>query len=129
MLFSRTINRLLSFETKELGRGTSIREIDAAEQRLHVKLSESYKAFLQRFGWGGVEHIQLCGLGEGVPDYLNLVYVTESERADAEPQLPSYLVPLMNDGAGNHYCLDTRRYREGECPVVFWDHELGGEPT
>ena len=38
--------------------------------------------------------------------------------------MPEYLVPVMNDGAGNHYCLDdTSRLDGGECPVVFWDHE------
>jgi hypothetical protein len=29
---------------------------------------------------------------------------------------------MMNDGAGNHYCLDSSK-KGG--PVVFWDHELG----
>ena len=29
----------------------------------------------------------------------------------------------MNDGFGNHYCLDVSRMENGVCPVVFWDHE------
>jgi len=29
----------------------------------------------------------------------------------------------MNDGAGNHDCLDTRQVKDGDCPVVLWDHE------
>jgi hypothetical protein len=31
----------------------------------------------------------------------------------------------MNDGFGNHYCLDTGSLHDGECPEVFWDHEKG----
>lgn len=45
------------------------------------------------------------------------------ERTEMHPALPPYLVPLMNDGGGNLYCLDSRR--EGEPPVVLWNHEAG----
>ncbi|QRK09499.1 SMI1/KNR4 family protein [Archangium violaceum] len=39
------------------------------------------------------------------------------------PALPRHLIPLMNDGGDNLYCLDSRR--EGEPPVVFWDPTAG----
>ena len=42
-----------------------------------------------------------------------------------EPALLSNLVPVMSDGAGNHYCLNTSVMQNGECPVIFWDHEQG----
>jgi len=37
--------------------------------------------------------------------------------------MPHRLIPLMNDGSGNHECLDTSKIKDGDCPVVFWDHE------
>ncbi|CAN5884843.1 hypothetical protein BH11MYX4_BH11MYX4_03280 [soil metagenome] len=37
-------------------------------------------------------------------------------------KLPVSLVPIMNDGGGNLYCLDSR---SAEPSVVFWDHEAG----
>lgn len=69
-------------------------------------------------------HWDVFGLGFDVPPYLDLVRVTQSERAEAVPALPEHLVPLMNDGAGNHHALDTSS-PSNDPPVVFWDHEFG----
>jgi hypothetical protein len=60
-----------------------------------------------------------------VPPWLNLVEMTRSEREQMRPALPHHLIPLMNDGGGNLYCLDSRG--AGEPPVVFWDHEAGDQ--
>jgi cell wall assembly regulator SMI1 len=110
---------------KLLGHGANQADISSAEAALGTKLPESYKAFLREFGWGGVDSWNLFGVGVGVPNYLHLVRVTESERTEAHPHIPPPLIPVMNDGFGNHYCLDTRSLHDGECPVVFWDHEQG----
>src|SRR5690606_34389975 len=37
------------------------------------------------------------------------------------------VIPISPDGRGGCYCLDTSRMDNGECPVVYWDHELIGE--
>jgi hypothetical protein len=91
---------------------------------LDVELPASYKEFLRQFGWGGVGSIELFGLGMDVPDHLHLIKMAKSEREECEPNIPPHLIPLRNDGFGNHDCLDTRELYEGECPVVFWNHEL-----
>ena len=119
------IRRLRSFRQAEFGRGATLQEIELAEQQLGVEFLRSYKAFLEQFGWASLEGLELYGLGEDVPVYLDLVKVTLSERTQMWPRLPSRLLPLMNDGAGNHYCLDVESGEQGECPVVFWDHNLG----
>ena len=118
-------NKLLEFENKEFGKGASLDEIKLAQVELSVRFPDSYIAFLRQFGWGRVAHFELYGLGTDVPPYLDLVRVTCSEREEMEPRLKMYLIPIMNDGGGNHYCLDSTRLENGECPVVFWDHELG----
>jgi len=100
-------------------------EIELAEERLGVELPVSHKEFLERFGWASLEGLELYGLGEDVPAFLDLVEVTLSERTDMRSRLPQRLVPLMNDGAGNHYCLYAMSRQQGECPVVYWDHDLG----
>ncbi len=125
MKFDRLNERLHRFEKKKFGRGASEAEIKDAERILGVMLSASYRRFLRDFGWGGVEHLEIFGLGSDAPHYLNLINMTLRERIEMEPAIPNHLVPLMNDGAGNHYCLDTRQMKKGEGPVVFWDHELG----
>jgi cell wall assembly regulator SMI1 len=117
--------RLRAYDEKQFGRGATAEQIMEAEQTLKVAFPESYRAFLRDFGWGGVGHIEIFGLGDDVPAYLDLISVTRSERTEMRPQMPTFLIPIMNDGAGNHYCLDTRQFFERECAVVFWDHELG----
>jgi cell wall assembly regulator SMI1 len=119
------IRRLHSFRQVEFGRGATPQEIVLAEQQLEVEFPRSYMAFLEQFGWASLEGLELYGLGEDVPAYLDLVKVTVSERTEMRPRLPNHLVPLMNDGAGNHYCLEFESREQGECPVVFWDHNLG----
>lgn len=123
MSFDELAKRLQRHPSKHLGRGVEEAEIDAASARLGVPLTGGYRLFLRRFGWGGVGSFELFGLGAEVPPYSNLTEMTRSEREEMHPALPAHLVPLMNDGGGNHYCLDTRG--SGEPPVVFWDHEAG----
>jgi RHS repeat-associated protein len=74
-------------------------------------------------GWAESSQCSLYGLGKDVPGHLELVRITNEERGLADPQLPFELIPIMNDGAGNHYCLDTSKMQDSECPVVFFDHE------
>jgi len=120
MTFDELARRLELSSSKTLGLGASEDDILAASTRLGVNLAGGYRRFLQRFGWGGVGSFELFGLGSDVPPYLDLVAVTESERTEMEPALPAYLIPLMNDGGGNLYCIDSKA--EGEPTVVFWDH-------
>ena len=129
MKFDTIQRRLKAYEHAEFGLGATDDEIDKAESVLGTPLRGSYRAFLETFGWGGVEDIEIFGLGADVPNYLNLVAVAESERTEAQPQLPSHLVPVTNDGGGNLYCLDASEpYRE-EFPVVFWDHDRQSSQT
>ena len=125
-LSAKLIRGLHSFRQAEFGRGATPQQIELAEQQLGVEFPRSYKVFLELLGWASLEGLELYGLGEDVPAYLDLVKVTLSERTEMRPRLPSRLLPLMNDGAGNHYCLDVGLHEQGECPpVVFWDHNLG----
>ena len=123
MSISDMTNRLLAFNDKQCGRGATPEDIAAAERILGVSFTESYRHFLSDFGWGRFSHQELYGLGSDVPSYADLIRNTLVERSEMEPSLPSHLIPVMNDGAGNHYCLDTAIVKNGENPVVFWDHE------
>ena len=55
--------------------------------------------------------------------FWNVVFITKSERSEVEPRMPVPLVPFNPDGMGNHWCLNTTLIHDGECPVVFWDHD------
>ena len=125
MTFDQLARKLEATPSKAFGQGASAEDVRVASARLGVSLLGGYRRFLERFGWGGVGSFELYGLGSDVPRYLDLVSVTESERTQMSPALPAHLIPLMNDGAGNLYCLDSRT--AGEPLIVFWDHEAGEE--
>lgn len=123
MEFTQVKQQLRFHPVQSFGKGATTADIQYAEKRLHVTLPTSYKQFLLEFGWGGIEDFEVFGVGQGCPKYLDVVKVTESERYEMEPSLKRDLVAILNDGFGNHYCLDTGKMSQGECPVVFWDHE------
>ncbi len=37
---------------------------------------------------------------------------------------PKSHVPVADDGRGGYFAIDTTRTKEGDCPVVYFDHEL-----
>lgn len=109
-----------------VGRGASDVEICHAEALLALRIPEDYRWFLTEFGWGGAGSWELFGLGVDVPSFLDLVKITQSERSDMRPRLQRHLLPIMNDGGGNLYCLDTSM----DAPsVVFWDHTQNEDQT
>jgi hypothetical protein len=120
--FERLRHLLESRLDRQLGKGASEPEIIVAEKRLGIGLHGEYRDFLRTFGWGGAADIEIFGLGADVPPYLDVVRIAESERTEMATNLPVALVPIMNDGGGNLYCIDTR---SDEPTVVFWDHEAG----
>jgi hypothetical protein len=123
MTFDELSELMESNPAKRFGQGVRDTEINTSSAELGVELTGGYRLFLKRFGWGGVGSIELFGLGVDVPPYLSLTAMARSEREEMSPALPARLIPLMNDGGGNLYCLDVRV--SGEPPVVFWDHTAG----
>lgn len=123
MSISEMFSRINLLVNKECGGGASDQEIADAERAIGVRFPQSYKAFLLRFGWAEFYCDTLYGLGADVPLGFTLVRNALCERHEAHPHIPLHLIPIMNDGAGNNYCLDTSRLHDDECPVVFWDHE------
>ena len=119
------ILELISSPNASIGFGCSETEIEFACQTLSTSLPIDYIAFLKAVGWGGRAHWEFYGAGDGVPLELDLISETQLERTDFLPNIPMHLIPIMADGGGNHYCLDTNAIENGYCPVVFWDHDLG----
>jgi hypothetical protein len=120
MTFEELKTILMRSGPLEVGKGATSSAIEAAERLLGVSIRGDYRRFVEEYGWGGVGYIELYGLGHDVPQHLNLVDITMSERTEMSPRLRSDLLPIMNDGGGNLYCLATQT--EGPA-VVFWDHE------
>ncbi|WP_435009588.1 SMI1/KNR4 family protein [Tundrisphaera lichenicola] len=107
----------------QIGTGAAPSEIELAQQKLNVVFPDDYKDFLLKFGRAKLKYDHVHGIGYGVPDLANVVLNTIDERDDFEPLLPNHLIPVMNDGSGNHFCIDINKSRHGISPIVFWDHE------
>ena len=122
MLDERLIAKLRHDESAIFGNGADDIEIARAEELLELSFPASYRQFMQQFGWGGVGDLEIFGLGADVPPFLNVVYLTKSERTEAQPPLQKTLLPICNDGFGNLFCIDTTEWRPNK-PVVFWNHE------
>lgn len=102
----------------KLGFGAPADAIEGAEHALRVCFPPALREYLTRFGWLQAGHRDFFGLGPGIPPYLDLVRMTSSEREDVGCPIPHHLVPVLNDGGGNHYCVSPTG------GVVFWDHTL-----
>lgn len=127
MDWSAPVPALGQVEDAEVGVLAGAEVIADAERRLGVAFPASYRAFLATLGWIEGANVQVNGLGDGVPSDLNLILETERERTDLRPFIPTHLISIWNDGTGSHYCLDLARARDGDCPVVYWEHELDGD--
>lgn len=113
----------------EVGSGASEETIADAERLLGCRIGGGYRLFLLRFGWARLFSLEVYGLGADAPDYLDLIRITLSERTEMHPTLPPALLPLLNDGAGNLFCLDTANSNEGESQVVLWVHDRAADQT
>jgi hypothetical protein len=70
--------------------------------QIGVAFSRSYCAFLQRYGWARLGFDTIFGLGEAsMARHRDVRHISESERSEMFP----------------------RTTKEGEHPVVFWNHE------
>ncbi|WP_437876215.1 SMI1/KNR4 family protein [Sorangium sp. So ce513] len=106
-----------------MGTGCDESLVSYAERALGVTFPSALRDYLIRFGHLELGHFEMFGLGEDLPDYLDLVKMTRSERTDTGCPIRSDLVPLLNDGGGNLYCIGTTGAAAGS--VFFWDHERG----
>lgn len=106
-----------------VGTGASDLSVAAAERALGLVFPRSLREYLRRFGHLVIGHFELFGLGEGIPPFLDLVKMTQCERTESGCPVPVDLVPLLNDGGGNLYCIGTRGASTGK--IYFWDHEAG----
>lgn len=104
------------------GGGQSVSLIEEAEKVLGLTFPKSYKMFLQKYGYGGVNSFDIDGITSYKPEgssYGGVVWSVLERRKKFN--YPAYLIPIYDVGEGTAYCLDTSQMNaEGECPVVAW---------
>jgi hypothetical protein len=110
---------LIRTRADEIGSGCAAEELDVV-RALFGSLPADYAAYLTDFGWFTVSSHEVIGFGGDLPPHLDVVEVTTWERTQAQPALANHLLPLENNGAGDHYCIDLS---VSSAPVVFWSHD------
>jgi hypothetical protein len=108
----------------DIGSGATREEIDRAAGVLGFRFPADFVDFLADIGWVDNRVGCFLGLGADVHSALDVVRVCLSERREAFPPPPDRLLPLLNDGSGNYYCLNVPDSAERpSAEVVFWEHE------
>lgn len=105
-------------------------DLDRLESILGLRFPPSYRAFLRYRHFytlteGGVR-VQEHVVGRWDTELLSLYESWDPDRIVGVGLIPFGSETFMDAGP---VCFDTRRrLQDGECPVVFWDHEwIGGE--
>lgn len=119
------ILRLKSSRAVRVHRGASSSDIAALCNCFVPIISTDYLRYVSECGWAEIGGDILYGLGPDATQAENVLEAIRFERATLNPMRDD-LVPLMPDGAGNHYCLDlSDQYgkRNGHYPIVLWSHD------
>lgn len=116
--------KLASIAEPRASRPPTPEELAATESYLGAPLPPSFKVFLAKAGCYKLRFWETFWVGDDSLGYRNIIEANRSEREDADPALPPFLITFRNNGMGDQLCFDTRsKSATGEYPVVLWDHE------
>lgn len=90
--------------------------ISIAEERLGLRFPDSFREYLNRWGWVSFGPNEYFGLGQ---EFKDIVIATERLRRICG--LPRELVVVCDHDGDEYVCLDTSSFNNGECPVIVWD--------
>lgn len=124
MALSKIEGLLKNRNDVNFGEGITNSELMNLEKKLEVVFHPDLNDYLMKFGWLEIGHLEFFGSGEEIPAYLNILEITETERNESHIKLPRNYIPLLNDGAGNLYCIDVKKDSATYGQIVFWDHDL-----
>jgi len=99
--------------------------VKKAEDFLDIIFPESYRAFLLKYGCGGIEGLEIYGICDS--DFINSaipdgIWLTSKVRT--EIGINNSLI-IIADSMEGYYVLDTSRMNsQGECPVIDWNAGL-----
>jgi hypothetical protein len=104
-------------------------DLTAAEAALGCRFPESYHWFQLEFGWVSTGPIDIYTVLKLEEPAVNIDGINLEERRDAHPALPAHLIAFSDSGGGDFCCFDTSAFTDGECSIVWWDHEQDEDQT
>lgn len=123
MRITEAINELKKFSNKILTLGDPCDEklIAEFEIKYNLNLPIDFKHLIKKHNGVDLLGTSIYGIKDIDSSYsLEECYLFE--HFEVENKMPAHLVPFSPDGAGNHYCFDTKLNTDS-CPIVFWQHD------
>lgn len=119
------IDRIIKkYENWSVFQGTvEKRRIIEAERQLNVCFPEDYERFLNLYGAGTFQSLEIYGItsDENMQSIPNGIWATAYLRKTAE--LPLSYVVIGFDGIASYYCLETQKKKNMDMPVVLFSTE------
>lgn len=103
--------------------------IKEAENIVGITLPNSYRKFIEEFGFGGVGSLLVPGIRcSSVNELKSTGFVWGILNDRLNFSYPNHIITLDEVGDGSYYALDLSQMNdENECPVVIWP--IGGYET
>jgi SUKH superfamily protein len=120
----REVARLFREDADVVALPATAEELAAAEQALRCRFPDSYRWFQLEFGDVKNGPLDIYSVRTPEPSERNIVGLNFDSRQETFPRLPDHLITFSDNGGGDLICFDASALRDGECPVVWWDHEL-----
>lgn len=119
------LSELSKFNDNIIYRGPSIDDnrIELFEKDFALILPFDFKYILKRYNGFSLEGVEVYGFDTTLRG-ASLDEVYKFEHFQISNKMPAEFFPFSPDGRGNHYCLNLNKLNKGQCPVVFWQHDL-----
>lgn len=117
------LQRIKADRSNLVGPGTPEEDIEQLEQTLAVTLPESYKAFLRVFDGGQFNFGRMHCVTEKGAGWHDLIQQLENFFTYHPILGVRSLFPFGSSYGGDVYCFDLSKMKDGECPVLEFDHE------
>jgi len=117
------LQRIKTDRSNLVGPGASDEDIEQLEQNLAVTLPESYKAFLRIFDGGQFNFARMHCITDKGAGWHDLIQQLENFFSYHPILGVRSLFPFGSSYGGDVYCFDLSQLKNGECPVLEFDHE------
>ena len=117
------LQRVKADRSNLTGPGAPDEAIEQLEETLMIKLPESFKAFLRVFDGGQFNFGRMHCITENGAGWHDFLQQLENFFTFHPILGVRSLVPFGSSYGGDVYCFDLAAMKDGECPVLEFDHE------
>lgn len=117
------LQRVKADRSNLVGPGATPEDIENLEQTLKITLPESYKAFLRVFDGGQFNFGRMHCITENGAGWHDFLQQLENFFTYHPILGVRSLLPFGSSYGGDMYCFDLTKMKNGECPVLEFDHE------